>query len=268
MSIFSNHIYEDWSIQGCLPLWVIIAESLKSWTSIPTMSNISGDTSSRTAFDWGASRLRDCVKSHGCGQSVPNTKLPTRILDLSPLESNDVQKLRLYEPDREYAPYACLSHCWGPPDLQPVRLTKSEISGYKENINLDSLPNTFREAIQFVRLLDIRYLWIDSLCIIQDDEEDWEKESMLMCSIYQGSTLTISAVVSSNCSEGCYRKAPVESCGSRVSISIPGDFPDIYVRKPLLHTPFDIKGRSHVWGREDRRYGLVSSNHSIRNVTL
>ncbi|KAN0096721.1 HET domain containing protein [Hyaloscypha variabilis] len=201
--------YENFSVYT-------LSESLKSWTSIPTMSNISGDTSSRTAFDWGASRLTDCVKSHGCGQSVPNTKLPTRILDLSPPESNDVQKLRLYEPDQEYAPYACLSHCWGPPDLQPVRLTKSEISGYKENINLDSLPNTFREAIQF------------------------------------GSALTISAVVSSNCSEGCYRKAPVESCGSR----------------PLLHTPFDIKGRSHVWGREDRRYGLVSSNHSIRNVTL
>jgi hypothetical protein len=202
------------------------------------MSNTPGDTSSRTAFDWGASRLWDCVHFHKCSQPVPNTKLPTRVLDLSPPESNDVQQLRLYETDQKYAPYACLSHCWG--ELPRFTLTRGKISSYKENINLDSLPDTFREAVQFVRLLGIRYLWIDSLCIIQDDEQDWEKESMLMCSIYQGSTLTISAAVSSNCSEGCYRKASVESCGSRVPISIRGDFPDIWVRKPLLHTPLDV----------------------------
>jgi hypothetical protein len=82
------------------------------------------------------------------------------------------------------AKYAALSHCWG---LYPLlTTTTSNISSHssrppgRSGIPLSSLPRTFRDAILIKRALGLRYLWIDSLCIIQDSDVDWEREWALM----------------------------------------------------------------------------------------
>jgi len=71
------------------------------------------------------------------------------------------------------AEYIALSHCWG---LEPTIVTTiSNIEMMKTEILMEKLPYTFRDAVTIAHHLNIRYLWIDSMCIIQDDRDDWEK---------------------------------------------------------------------------------------------
>ncbi|PMD47126.1 hypothetical protein L207DRAFT_575925 [Hyaloscypha variabilis F] len=66
------------------------------------------------------------------------------------------------------------------------------------------LSKTFQDAIIITRSLSVRYLWIDSLCIIQDDEHDWEIESSRMASVHENAYLVISAARASDGSKGCF----------------------------------------------------------------
>lgn len=71
-------------------------------------------------------------------------------------------------------------------------------------IEWESMPRTFRDAIHFTRRLGIRFIWIDSICIIQDDETDWREQSAAMASIYQNAYLTLCATSSLSDDDGCY----------------------------------------------------------------
>lgn len=85
--------------------------------------------------------------------------------------------------------YVTLSHCWGT-DLNFKRFELRQINletFRKSGIKISRLPRTFRDAIDFARKLDqdIRYIWIDSLCIIQQDVDDWLYESVQMHEVYR-----------------------------------------------------------------------------------
>jgi hypothetical protein len=67
--------------------------------------------------------------------------------------------------------YACLSHCWG--GLSMLRTTTATYKIYQNSIPWDSLSMTFKDVIHLTRRVGLQYLWIDSLCIIQDDIGDW-----------------------------------------------------------------------------------------------
>ena len=99
----------------------------------------------------------------------------------------------------------CLSHCWGDDTSLLIKTLKDNIEDWKRRIPLAMLPQTFVDAVRITRDLKIRYLWVDSLCIIQDDPQDWERESAEMASIYKNSYLTIAATASKDSSEGCFR---------------------------------------------------------------
>jgi len=68
---------------------------------------------------------------------------------------------------------------------------------------MEDLPKTFQHAVKITRDIGIRFLWIDSLCIVQDDPADWEIEASKMASIYSGSYLTIAAISSRDSRGGC-----------------------------------------------------------------
>lgn len=78
------------------------------------------------------------------------------------------------------------------------------MSDFGDTISWYLLPKTFQDAIVFTRQLNIRYLWIDSLCIIQDSKEDWELESAKIAAIYERITVTLSAAAAKNGSMGCF----------------------------------------------------------------
>ncbi|KAF4441591.1 heterokaryon incompatibility protein [Fusarium austroafricanum] len=98
------------------------------------------------------------------------------------------------------ASYAALSHCWG--SVQPLTLNSSTKHQLEEGLPLEAFPQTFKDAFWLIQQLKIPYIWIDSLCIVQDDNDDWVHESARMCDVYGNAYLTIAAMRASNCSEG------------------------------------------------------------------
>jgi len=173
--------------------------------SADTIADITGDTSSSAAMDKIRGWIDECDDSHeDCNLKEPQT-LPTRVLDVGSASNLQV---RLYETGRQIERYVCLSHCWG--RLQPLTTTKETIEARKQGINWDALPPTFQDAVTMTRNLGIRYLWIDSLCIIQGDHDDWQRESAKMHTVYQGAYLTLAASWGSGPRSGLFRNVPPE----------------------------------------------------------
>lgn len=127
---------------------------------------------------------------------------PTRLLDVQ-----DSAVVRVVRSDSYWnsgmleAPhYATLSHCWGNTHEPQLNLETSD--SFAKGIRLLDLPNTFKDAVIVCQRLKIPYLWIDSLCILQDSTEDWLKESSKMGAIYKNSYLCIAATVGKDNSSG------------------------------------------------------------------
>lgn len=99
--------------------------------------------------------------------------------------------------------YVALSHCWG--GRIATLLTKDTMESYAHSLSYSDLPANFRDAIIITRNMGIRYLWIDSLCIIQDSKQDWEAESVKMGDVYRNSAFTISALSSPSSTSGIFR---------------------------------------------------------------
>lgn len=147
-----------------------------------------------------------CVDSHpDCATSVQTTgRLPTRLLQIEKSGKMFKIKLCLSSALSPCTSYATLSHVWG--FGSPMRLVSENVLQCQQDIPLASLPQTFIDAIQLTDALGLSYLWIDSLCIIQDLTLDWEMESTTMCDVYRGSTINIAASASVNCDGGLFRQ--------------------------------------------------------------
>lgn len=132
--------------------------------------------------------LRICCQTHTNCRRNGDVKLPTRILEIG---SETIEHIKLRECSGSTGSYLALSHCWG--GEIAIRTTQNTYHAYKQGINFHCLPKNFQDAVMVARSLGIKYLWIDALCIIQDDKEDWEKESGNMATIYQNAYLVLGA---------------------------------------------------------------------------
>ena len=108
--------------------------------------------------------------------------LPNRVLDLG---QEPTQTIKLLETNFRRGHYCALSHCWGPPEKHPIQTTSNTLKDHLEGIEFKVLPRTFQDAVTVTRAIGVRYLWIDCLCIVQDDKNDWKKEAAMMGSIYE-----------------------------------------------------------------------------------
>lgn len=137
--------------------------------------------------------------------------VPSRLLEVS--SGVNPNHIRLVEaPSDGQKTWACLSYVWG--GDQRYKTTRSMLSEYFKNICLHVLPQTIKDAVSVCRRLGIAYLWIDSFCIVQDDEADKAREIPQMALIYRHALLTIAASCAHNVDEGflhhvsplCYRQ--------------------------------------------------------------
>ena len=133
--------------------------------------------------------------------------MPTRLLKLVPSTANEPRNVKLaffgQDQAQEAVRYATLSHCWG--DGLSLRLLQQNLKSFPVSIEWERLPKTFQEAISVCLRLDICYLWIDALCIIQDSHEDWAHEAGRMTHVYANSFLNILAADSRDSTEGLFR---------------------------------------------------------------
>jgi hypothetical protein len=99
--------------------------------------------------------------------------------------------------------YATLSHCWGL--KQPTKLLSSNLDVFCEGIPWVPMPQTFRDSISLALRLGINYIWIDALCIIQDDATDWATQAGIMMWTHANSTINMAAADSSDSEGGLFR---------------------------------------------------------------
>ena len=138
--------------------------------------------------------VRQCCADHEACIAQVTVFVPTRLIYLG--ESNEDLRIRESIPTSEGVTWAALSHCWG--GSQPYKLQRANLAMLKQNITSSDLPATFCNAIEVARELGLFYLWIDSLCILQDDKTDWEVEAARMGMVYSRAFVVLCAASSLN----------------------------------------------------------------------
>lgn len=173
-----------------------------NWISARSLNR---DLGSEACFELLQEQLRQCMECHGSCQQSANTRenfIPSRVVDVS---SPELGRIRLANGSDLPAssPYVALSYCWG--GSQAESTTISNIHGRYHGFSVDSQPQSIKDAILVTKRLGIKYIWVDSLCIIQDDQHDFARELGMMHQIYGCTTLVISAAMASSSTEGFLR---------------------------------------------------------------
>lgn len=168
-------------------------------------------------FDLYRQWLSDCLTIHHECANNKLADLPERFLEVT--TSDGVDALRLVSHTQLDGHFAALSYCWGLPPFGVVTTTSS-LKQHFNAINASKLSKTIQDAVQITRGLKIRYLWVDSLCIVQDDANDWRRESAKMEKVYQSAYVTIVAASAKGGSEGCLqlRRADIEPVNIQLTI--------------------------------------------------
>lgn len=196
--------------------------------SINPRNLLPGNTGSESTLNRLRNWLNDCVANHSkCAHAVTAHR-PTRLLHIHSLEPTP--HISLLDDCSNVEDYVCLSHCWG--SKQPVCLTQSNLLEFKTEIPWELLPNLFRDALKLTFQLGLQYIWIDSLCIMQDNVKDWHREAASMSTIYQNARLTVAASKSRDSCDGLFSQA--SSLHTSNEVTKVNDC-TIYLRKYLDH---------------------------------
>lgn len=134
------------------------------------------ETLTDSAISQAKSWIETCTTTHqfcSNGESEGRNILPTRLLELGGETKRPTVRLTETENISDKFEYVTLSHCWG--GVPGFKLKKKNFDNLTANIDFDTLPRSFADAVTLTQALGMTYLWIDSLCIIQDDAEDWAK---------------------------------------------------------------------------------------------
>lgn len=197
-----------------------------SWHDMPTSQRVSPRSDSPAALATIKGWILECVDEHESCVAPERPELPTRVVDVG-LSGETV---KLVETRGAKDNYVCLSHCWGL--AQIITTTKANIEDHKVDIAWEKLSNTFRDAITFTRALGFRYIWIDSLCIVQDDAKDWEIESSKMASVYSNGHVTLAGTHSADGRGGLFfQTGDIEVVGKTPS----GEEYCLYFRERIDH---------------------------------
>ncbi|RYP47149.1 hypothetical protein DL768_006759 [Monosporascus sp. mg162] len=209
--VYGSEQQSRWEEAGCLACYAIWQCSVATRTDV---IRVSGD------LVWLKSKYRGVFEVRLYNEVVLDVSQPNP---------------RLLRPGGLAAPYAALSHRWG--SSQPLCTLKSNIANHMRGVAIETVPRTFQDSIRVTRHLGIRYLWIDSLCIVQDDGDDWAREAARMAEYYTGAEVVIAASASTGCTEGFLGPRPAPSVGG--TLQIPRnkgsrELLPLHFRKPLV----------------------------------
>jgi hypothetical protein len=198
----------------------------------------SGDTKSQPSLEILKLWLQKCIAGHkNCGGGKSRS-LPTRLLSIN--RDKEQFKVQLIETRGLQGRYISLSHCWGYPVSAKLEAVKSTLANYESHMHSgilwNALPHTFQDAIVVAHQLGVEYIWIDSLCIVQDSPEDWAFEASQMATIYANSLLTIAASAGLNSNAGLFSSLPLCFQSKKISGEILGHA--AFVRQRLPHNGF------------------------------
>ncbi|KAI1462056.1 tol-like protein [Annulohypoxylon moriforme] len=183
--------------------------------------------------------IDNCINNHSrCKSLRVDAWWPTRLLYIGSANDDDLDSLKLQlhltQDKQPYGSYMTLSHCWGDTE-EMLKLTSDT---YKlrttEGFSYAELPKTFQDFVRLSRFLHNNYVWIDSLCIIQDSTDDWIRESKTMADVYRHSKCNIAATASRAPTEGCfYIREPTKI--SPLQVTLRSEHTYLIFRKDLWH---------------------------------
>jgi hypothetical protein len=215
-------------------------------------------SSSDSTFSKISSWLNECYTCHLSCERPTSLPLPSRVLDLGP--PSEQQQLRLIPGKGRRGQWVALSHAWG--DFQPLRTTKERLPVHQAEIKWSELPPTFQDAVVITKKLGFQYLWIDSLCIIQDSPDDWDREAATMASVYGSAAITICAEAAANSQCGIFKSAN-KARGFEVRLSANSPQNSLEYGMYLIARPQGIRGDFHIG---DRAWVLQESLLSPRVI--
>lgn len=180
------------------------AEYAVKWTR-----ELPDNTGSEASFSIAESWLETCLCGHSDGGSTQTPHLfadhsytARRLVELSPTSVRVVDGASVKEP------YATLSYCWGPSaqwPWGPRRIAETHLNfELEKGLSREALPKTIRQAVLVVERLKLRYLWVDAMCILQNDLSDWLRESKNMAAIYAEAQINIAASCSTDKEAGLF----------------------------------------------------------------
>ncbi|KAI0101923.1 HET-domain-containing protein [Nemania sp. FL0031] len=174
---------------------------------LPSSATLSDDNVTKIKH-W----INECLESHPqCFNAQAHEYwIPSRLLEIN--HGDLGLRIRLVESSdlspRNGIKFAALSHVWGNQDSSPpLRLLSSNIYQFKDGIKVSELPKNFVDAAQVCARLELRYLWIDSLCIIQNSLGDWREQAALMHLVYRYALITIVATSATSCHGGFLKRS-------------------------------------------------------------
>ncbi|KAF2651312.1 HET-domain-containing protein [Lophiostoma macrostomum CBS 122681] len=153
--------------------------------------------------------FKRCTQHHGrsCALNT-NAELPTRLIYVP---ASDKEPIKLCDTRGQTGQYVTLSYCWGKGKI--CTSTSLNLSARSKAIPVSELSKTFQDAVDLVRRMGLQWLWIDSLCILQDEDlQDWNRESARMAQVYGNSALTICVDLAGDVNEGIYQVGDEPDC--------------------------------------------------------
>ncbi|KAI0975417.1 heterokaryon incompatibility protein-domain-containing protein [Xylaria arbuscula] len=174
--------------------------------------------------------LHNCQTSHAKCRGLSQTYMPLRVLRISGgYGSCDFDiKLETRPNNKSFEPFAALSYCWG--GNQPYKTTKARMQSGQVSLEWHKLPKSLQDSIKITSALGLQCLWVDSLCIIQDDEEDKALQISDMARVYSHATVTIIASRASRAIDGFLEEVDLTSqirLGVRLPFQCPGQEPTV-----------------------------------------
>ncbi|KAI1112549.1 heterokaryon incompatibility protein-domain-containing protein [Nemania sp. NC0429] len=166
---------------------------IPSWPQLRNSGTIAPHAGRRECFEFIRRKIRDCENHPECN-GTSYSLLPHRVLDVGPPGDKTVKIVENCKDEGQR--YIALSYCWG--GHLPLRSTTSNISEMKKGIAWNELPRVFSDVVYVAWMLGVQYVWIDSLCILQDDKDDWEIEASKMAEYYSQAHLVVACSTSAN----------------------------------------------------------------------
>ncbi|KAI8633665.1 heterokaryon incompatibility protein-domain-containing protein [Xylariaceae sp. FL1651] len=158
------------------------------------------ENNSTKSLELAKSWLSTCKRNHPQCSFDSHSYIPSRLLDVSTAKPRLVLRAEIFD----NTPFVALSHCWG--KSLHLTTTSQNLDLHREGIALDEFPPTLRDAIIITRKIGLDYIWIDSICIIQDSVADWGEESGHMDKIYGQADLVLAASAARNSEVGILNK--------------------------------------------------------------
>jgi hypothetical protein len=160
------------------------------------MSSVITDPKSEAFYRVMQGYIEDFCQHHRLCNLGKREFIPTRLIRLSKEEH---QKTYLCEP-KFPVQYAALTYPWGSGEQSCTY--NNNLFQRRDELIVSQLPQTLQDALHVARGLSLEYIWIDSLCIIQDDKDDWAREASTMADIYSGAYVVLSATATETCTDG------------------------------------------------------------------